>query len=660
MTGSYRSVQIGQVQATSVLPRSRYWWLALTIILILAAWLYYRGYDASLPYIDHSDEPAFNLAAQTIIDTGSARPIAFDAYPPGIITLNYLLIKHLKPAKSHFSSVLPALRLITISAWMSVLILIALIGAQLAQPATGLIAAAIWTVNPWVVEYVRFALADGYVTFFALLSLFLALVGMQHGRRSLVSAATYSLMLATVFKTQAVFLAPLILMIPLINVWRLPSQKPEVSKAFIWNCFRFLMFTAWLLLLYPTLEADRIPFWVAPSRSLSLPGPLTIWENVAPVLRQFQSLESWLPTMLFAFGLLLDRRRSNRYGIATILIAALSWLFGMSLFGKQELRHFFFLGAVTTLLYAQGLTGLALVLVEIQKRTVFSNLSSRAQHITGSAIVAIVLAIGIYSRLQVSTRIAHQFTLHDRRNDLATYVDTSLEPGSYVTNYDNHKTLNRHWGGYNGINDFSRYPENALLTDKPIEEWRELGVEYAIMPHYPLLEDPDIYYTDETVLLKAYPVDSNFRGPSMVVLRLYPMQHETNTRLGSIRLIGYDINATQLDAGDDLILRHYWQAENATTAPNHVFNHLLDSTGAILTQADGFPLWDRRRDTTTWDDPEEILLGRNFVLRVPPDLIAGKYFLVSGLYEPISGQRLRDGNGKDHISVSEILVNNSQ
>lgn len=114
-----------------IFPRSFWWWLALTILLLLAAWLYYRGYNFSLPYIDHSDEPAFNLAAQTIIDIGSARSIAFDAYPPGIITLNYLLIKYVKPTDAHFSTVLPTLRLVTITVWMMSIVVIALIGAGL-------------------------------------------------------------------------------------------------------------------------------------------------------------------------------------------------------------------------------------------------------------------------------------------------------------------------------------------------------------------------------------------------------------------------------------------------------------------------------------------------------------------------------------------------
>ena len=116
----------------------------------------------------NTDEPAFNLAAQTIIDSGSARSISFDAYPPGIITLNYLLINYVKPTDVHFAAVLPLLRLMTITVWMLAVVVVALIGAQLARPLTGLMAAAIWVANPWVVERVRFALPDAYVTFFTL------------------------------------------------------------------------------------------------------------------------------------------------------------------------------------------------------------------------------------------------------------------------------------------------------------------------------------------------------------------------------------------------------------------------------------------------------------------------------------------------------------
>ena len=185
------------------------------------------------------------------------------------------------------------------------------------------------------------------------------------------------------------------------------------------------------------------------------------------------------------------------------------------------------------------------------------------------------------------------------------------------------------------------------LLSKPLETWRANDAVYAIVPYS---DDPAAYFPDETVLLKSYPPDPNFRGPDMVVLRLYPMQYSHGGQLGPIRLVGYDLNATQLPAGDELVFRHYWQAESPTDSPHHVFNHLLDDKGEIVAQVDYVPLWDNRRDTTTWDDPDEIMLGREFTLSLPPDLAPGEYLLVSGLYDPQTWQRLVSPAGSDHVA----------
>ena len=171
-----------------------------------------------------------------------------------------------------------------------------------------------------------------------------------------------------------------------------------------------------------------------------------------------------------------------------------------------------------------------------------------------------------------------------------------------------------------------------------------------------MLEDPDIYYPFETVLLKTYPVSSDFRGPNMVVLRLFPMQHTLDAQLGTIRYVGYDINKIEAAGGEDLEFRYYWQAEAPADARLHVFNHLLNSDGDLIAQVDSIPLWDARRDTTTWDDPDEILFGRNFILNLPDDLSPGTYQLITGFYDPQAGQRLISASGDDHVTISEITI----
>ena len=95
------------------------------------------------------------------------------------------------------------------------------------RPLTGLMAATIWIVNPWVVERAHFALPDAYVTLFTLLSLWLALIGCLYGRRSFCAAAVYSIMLAIIFKTQAIFVTPLIIFLPLASMGRGSWQRRD-------------------------------------------------------------------------------------------------------------------------------------------------------------------------------------------------------------------------------------------------------------------------------------------------------------------------------------------------------------------------------------------------------------------------------------------------
>ena len=659
---------------TTILPRSKRWWLGLALLLVLAGWLYLRGYNVSLPFIEHHDEPQHIIAAQHVIDFGHEHGV-HDQYPPGTKVLAYLLLKHVKAEGAPHGSMLPALRLITISAWLLVVVLIALLGAMAAHPVAGLMAAAIWIVNPWVVDRAHFLLPDGYLTLFTLLALWLSLIGHFRGRHGFNTSAVYCIMLATVFKTQALFVAPIILLMPLLDWWHSPAQRKGAWRQLFWNCVRMAVFLFWLLLIYPTLEADKVVYFAMSYSDMSFPSLESAWVSLRHVLLTFQSLERWL--LLAVAGALLwrYRERVNGIALATVVLAGLAWLLGMSMFDVRSLRHYFAVGVIIALLFGCGLTGL---LFAVHEATVRLKVPARLRSLLTPSALLLLLAILLLPSYRDSDALAHNFTLHDRRNDLMRYMDTSLPPGKFVTEretpktiheswarylfdreWGNHKTFNRAWGGYHGLHDYPVSQDIVGLLDAPLETWRANEAVYAIVPYPPDVDDPDIYFPAETVLLKSYPPDPNFRDPGMVVLRLYPMQHETDAQLGPIQLVGFDLSATEIQGDDDIILRHYWQAERPTASMQHVYNHLVGADGEIVAQTDYVPLWDNRRPTTSWDDPNEILLGREFVLSTPADLPAGKYQLISGFYAPNNWQRLLSPDGSDHIQIAEITVRQS-
>ena len=405
------------------------------------------------------------------------------------------------------------------------------------HPLTGLMAAAIWIVNPWVVERAHWLLPDGYLTLFTLLAVWLALVSYYRGRRSFSTAAVYSIMLATVFKTQAIFVAPIIVLMPLLNWRRMPACRKDIWQQTFWNCLRFAVFLFWLLLIYPTLEADQIVYVSKSLGDISLPSLESAWASLSNVLRTFQSREAWL-AIAIAGGLLWRyRQRLNAVALFTVVLAGLAWLLGMSMIGYQHYRHYFAVGAILAMLYAVSLTGLIFAVNETLTRLPLpqSQLLPRFSTIISVGIVTILLLISLVPSYRKADALAHNFALHDRRNDLMSYMDTSLPPGKYISDREspNHKTFNRAWGGYTGVHDFPRSQDIWGLLDEPLETWRGNDTVYAIVPYPKNADDPHVYFPDETVLLKSYPPDPRFRGPSMVVLHLYPYATQKRRAIGS-------------------------------------------------------------------------------------------------------------------------------
>lgn len=641
----------------SLLPTSRGWWFSLLLIVIVAGALYFSGYRVSLPYVDHPDEPSFNLAAQMIIDSGTAKPMGYNAYPPGIISLNYLVLKALNETVRHpASDFIPVVRLITVTAALLSVVVVAFLGVELAGEFAGLLAALIWMVNPiWNIS-VRFATADPFVTFFALLALWLVCIGTNRNRESLNTASSYALMLAIAFKTQAIFLMPLIFCLPLIRWWGSDAApRQSILRAALWNALRWGIFFFWLLALYPTLDANKIVQWVAPTDKLALPTPQLLATHLDITLLATRSVLAWLAVVVvIAVACWRGEKSLSRITLLAVIIAFGLFLFGISLFGLQSSRQMYFLLALGDLLSG---TTIALVLGwVIQWLAGRRSQPSYALKLAYAAVIAYTF-IAILPAAAASLNTTLDALKPDRRNDLATYMDTSLPPAPHIASSENHKTLNRDYGGYHGINDFPLVA-NANLTGKTLDEWRAQNVVYAIVPYDTAWQD---YTPDQILLLKSYPTDSRFRGPAMNVLRLQPIQTrlETPLSLGTIQLVGYDLASAEITAGSEVTITYYWQADAPTHVPYRVFTHLYPVDAVeVVAQRDGLPLADdlERRPSSTWDDPNETLVSRPFTLMIPASTTAGRYRLALGFYDPVGSQRLTTADGETFITVTEIEV----
>ncbi len=132
---------------------------------------------------------------------------------------------------------------------------------------------------------------------------------------------------------------------------------------------------------------------------------------------------------------------------------------------------------------------------------------------------------------------------------------------------------------------------------------------------------------------------------------------------GGMRL-GDDMALTRLarptgpvPPGGILTLEADWQATAATDRDYVVFAQLLDAAGGLVAQRDMAPVGGTGH-TSTWA-PGTVVTDR-IGLRVPPDVAAGDYTLIVGLYDPATGERLPvlDGvsRGADHVVAGEVRV----
>ncbi len=116
------------------------------------------------------------------------------------------------------------------------------------------------------------------------------------------------------------------------------------------------------------------------------------------------------------------------------------------------------------------------------------------------------------------------------------------------------------------------------------------------------------------------------------------IQHILARDLGEcIRLMGYDLETRLVSPGDEIHLRLYWRSRCEIGTSYSVFIHLLDEEGAIKAQKDGIPAG-REIPTTYWVAGEIIV--DEYDIAIPPETAEGDYALITGMYDPQTGNRL--------------------
>jgi hypothetical protein len=180
------------------------------------------------------------------------------------------------------------------------------------------------------------------------------------------------------------------------------------------------------------------------------------------------------------------------------------------------------------------------------------------------------------------------------------------------------------------------------LSSVPTDTWHEGQI---VGERYPLVLDPGAVSGAYRLRLTLTAPDGTAAGPSLEAgdvavkarTRTYyslPIGHPVDMRLGEDILLRKYTLDDPIAEGNELRLTLYWQAADRITEPYRVFVHLVDDAGRTIAQSDGIPA-DGAASTESWRKGE--VIADTHVLTVPA---AGHYRLLTGLYDPVSGQRL--------------------
>jgi hypothetical protein len=201
-----------------------------------------------------------------------------------------------------------------------------------------------------------------------------------------------------------------------------------------------------------------------------------------------------------------------------------------------------------------------------------------------------------------------------------------------------------------------------VATDYPSSRWRagELLQEW-----YYLLVGEDVPTGEVTLVLNLVDQDGRpVRARPMAVDDVWIQSREPSFEMpehiserhvvslgDEITFLGYD-SESSVNAGENLAVTVYWQAEQDIERSYKIFVHVYDQQGGILAQQDRVPGLGAR-PTTTWEKGE--IVGDRLLVPIDSAAPVGEYRVAVGLYVEESGMRL-DAVGRDGQPLDEDRI----
>ena len=202
--------------------------------------------------------------------------------------------------------------------------------------------------------------------------------------------------------------------------------------------------------------------------------------------------------------------------------------------------------------------------------------------------------------------------------------------------------------GPNGRFFFPALPALAVLVAAGLLEWvrrREIAVSFVVAGSMLAFALYGLF----GILAPAY---ARPQPLSQADIAAIPNQTD-DTFADAIRLVGYEVDKSEVTPGDKLTVIAYWQALRLIDRSYTAFVHVVDGDGVIEAQRDTYPGLGNY-PTTLWRPGE--VFADPYVVHIPETAYAPLETAVRvGLYER-GGERLPASNGGDTATIGQVTI----
>lgn len=648
-------------------------------ILALAAGLRLYRIEAQSLWADEGNSAALAMRSLSRI----AQDAAADIHPP----LYYWLL-HLWA--SLFGTSETALRSLSVVFGVATVYLIYLIGCRLQGESTGLVAALVAAINPFLIYYAQEARMYAALGFWSALALYtLTLIVLREGSNQLRPspglAALLVVALAGGLYTHYTFPAIIAAINVLYLIWLWDSQRRgHIWERMAWwwglHLVALILFLPWL-----PIARRQLATWPQPqgAETGQLLGAALVTLSLGPV---GYAQPQWPWNILFAAGILFGlwpRMREARgrrehwlaWGIPFLGMAAPIVLIATrGLFSEAYLKFLMAASPGFCLLLARGIMAVGEGLSKV--RPIRWRVTRQARYprhvripaaqIAWFGLVAVV--IGLVSGQALQRYYFDPAYARDDYRGIARYIEAVESEGDRIILEapGQQEVFLYYYRGNAEVHPLPRQrpPDRIALEAELAQITARPGRIFAL---FWAVEQADPERIVESWLARsAFKASEAWRGNVRFAIYAVPdmtvsqeRYSELSWTLGDpplIRLRGAGIGTASIASGEVLPLRLTWEALRPIAQRYKVSIQLLDSRQQVMAQRDAEP-GAGMNPTTDWPvgEPQVDSMG----ILIQPGTPPGTYQVIAAVYDAISGERLMATDGEqvlDHIPLGEVTV----